>query len=131
MPAGPRFFLSGGVRHLGGPRCHLRTTLTLRIERDGRRLPVPGNPAFRVLEGDLPGDGITSEGGSLVMRGGPLFWSFYWDEWCNKGLAGPTRLLLTSAGNGQRLRIAGPGRGPSAGTSCQDRGRPSRLAAWQ
>ncbi|HEX2156890.1 MAG TPA: hypothetical protein VHS79_07910 [Actinomycetes bacterium] len=130
--AGPRFFLSGGVRHLGGPRCHLRARLSLRVEQDGRRLPVPGNPASRVLEGDLPGDGITEEGGSLVMRGGPLFWSFYWDEWCNKGLEGPTRLFLTSTGNGQELRIAGPGSGPSAGSQrCQDRGRPSRLAAWQ
>jgi hypothetical protein len=129
--AGQRFFLSGGVRYLGGPPCHLRAKLSLRVERDGRPLPVPGSPATRTVEGDLPGDGIREEGGSLVMRGGPLFWSFYWDEWCNRGLQGPTRLILTSPETGQRQPIAGPGRGPSFDARCQDRGRPSRLAAWE
>jgi hypothetical protein len=130
--AGPqRFFLSGGVQYLGGPRCHLRARLELRVERDGRPLPLPGNPAARTIEGDLPEDGITRDGGSWVMRGGPLFWSFYWDEWCNKGLEGPT--LRLSASNGQRLRIGDPA--PAAEPSpafqgCQDRGQPSRLAPW-
>ena len=130
--AGPqRFFLSGGVQSLGGPRCHLRARLKLLVERDGRRLPLPGNPATRTVEGDLPEDGITKEGGSWVMRGGPLFWSFYWQEWCNKGLEGPT--LRLSAPNGQRLRIGDPA--PAAAPSpafggCQDRGQPSRLAPW-
>jgi hypothetical protein len=130
--AGPqRFFLSGGVQHLGGPPCHLRARLELRVERDGRLLPLVGNPASRTVEGDLPGDGITRDGGSWVMRGGPLFWSFYWDEWCNKGLGGPT--LRLAAPNGQRLRIGDPA--PAAEPSpafraCQDRGRPSRLAPW-
>jgi hypothetical protein len=125
-----RFFLSGGVQFQGGPPCHLRARLELLVERDGRRLPLPGNPATGTVEGDLPEDGITKEGGSWVMRGGPLFWSFYWDEWCNKGLEGPT--LRLSAPNGQRLRIGGPDPGPpsSAFRGCQDRGRPSRLAPW-
>ena len=65
------------------------------------------------------------------MRGGPLFWSFYWDEWCNEALQGPARLILTSPATGQRRPIAGPGSGPSSDARCQDRGRPSRLAAWQ
>ncbi|HEX5878179.1 MAG TPA: hypothetical protein VF468_07650 [Actinomycetota bacterium] len=82
--AGQRFFLSGGVRSRGGPPCHLRAKLSLRAERDGRLLPVAGNPATRSLEGDLPGDGIREEGGSLVMGGGPLFWSFYRDEWATR-----------------------------------------------
>jgi hypothetical protein len=130
--AGPqRLFLSGGVQYLGGGPCHLRTRLELLVERDGRRLPLPGNPATRTLEGDLPEDGITKDGGSLVMRGGPLFWSFIWDEWCNKGLEGPT--LRLSAPNGQRLRIGDPA--PAATPSpafrgCQDGGRPSRLSPW-
>ncbi len=125
-----RFFLSGGVQYLGGPRCHLRARLQLLVERDGRRLPLPGNPSARMVEGDLPEDGITKDGGSWVMRGGPLFWSFYWQEWCNKGLEGPT--LRLSAPNGQRLRIGGPDPGrPSPGfRSCEDRGQPSRLAPW-
>jgi hypothetical protein len=130
--AGPqRFFLSGGVQYLGGPRCHLRARLELLIERDGRPLPLPGNPSAKTVEGDLPEDGITKDGGSWVMRGGPLFWSFSWDEWCNKGLEGPT--LRLSASNGQRLRIGDPA--PAATPSpafrgCQDRGQPSRLAPW-
>jgi hypothetical protein len=128
-----RFFLSGAVQHLGGPRCHLRARLELLIERGGRRLPLPGNPAVRMVEGDLPEDGITKDGGSWVMRGGPLFWSFLWEEWCNKGLEGPT--LRLSAPNGQRLRIGGPDPQTNASPSpafpgCQDRGQPSRLAAW-
>jgi hypothetical protein len=128
-----RFFLSGGVQYLGGPRCHLRARLELRIERDGRRLPLPGNPSARTVEGDLPEDGMTKDGGSWVMRGGPLFWSFSWDEWCNKGLEGPT--LQLSAPNGQRLRIGGPDPATNASPSpafrgCQDRGQPSRLAPW-
>jgi len=75
-------------------------------------------------------DGITRDGGSWVMRGGPLFWSFYWEEWCNKGLESPT--LRLSAPNGRRLRIGGPDPGPpSPGfRSCEDRGQPSQLAAW-
>jgi hypothetical protein len=132
-----RFFLSGGIQYLTGPRCHLRARLELEIQRDGRRLPVPGNPAARVVEGDLPEDGIVKDSGSWVMRGGPLFWSLYWDEWCNKGLDGPTKLELTAA-NGQRISIGGPkgplgGPAPTVGarsTTCQDRGQPSRLAAW-
>ena len=125
-----RFFLSGGVQYLGGPRCHLRARLELRIERDGRRLPLPGNPSARTVEGDLPGDGITKDGGSWVMRGGPLFWSWYWQEWCNKGLDGTT--LRLSAANGQRLPIGGPQPiKPSPDfPACQDRGQPSRLAPW-
>jgi hypothetical protein len=129
--AGPqRFFLSGGVQYLGGPRCHLRARLQLLVERDGRRLPLPGNPATSTAEGDLPEDGITRRDGSWVMRGGPLFWSFSWQEWCNKGLEGPT--LRLSAPNGQRLRIGGPAPGPPlpGSRSCQDRGQRSRLVAW-
>jgi hypothetical protein len=126
-----RFFLSGGVQYLGGPRCHLRARVELLVERDGRRLPLPGNPATGTIEGDLPEDGITKDSGSWVMRGGPLFWSFIWDEWCNKGLEGPT--LRLSAPNGQWLRIGDPA--PAATPSpafrgCQDRGQPSRLAPW-
>jgi hypothetical protein len=107
--------------------------LELRIQRDGRRLPLPGNPSVRTVEGDLPEDGMTKDGGSWVMRGGPLFWSFSWDEWCNKGLEGPT--LQLSAPNGQRLRIGGPDPATNASPSpafrgCQDRGQPSRLAPW-
>jgi hypothetical protein len=130
--AGPqRLFLSGGVQHLGGPRCHLRARLELRVVRDGQLLPLPGNPTTRTIEGDLPEDGITRDGGSWVMRGGPLFWSFYWDEWCNKGLQGPT--LRLSAPNGQQVRINDPA--PAGEPSpnfrgCQDRGQPSRLAPW-
>jgi hypothetical protein len=46
------------------------------------------------------------DGGSSVMGGGLLFWSFYWEERCNKGLE---RLYLRlSAPNDQRLRIGGP-----------------------
>jgi hypothetical protein len=125
-----RFFLSGGVQYLGGPRCHLRARLELRIERDGRQLRLPGNPSARTVEGDLPEDGMTKDGGSWVMRGGPLFWSWYWQEWCNKGLDGTT--LRLSAANGQRLRIDGPQPiKPSPDfPSCQDRGQPSRLAPW-
>jgi hypothetical protein len=126
-----RFFLSGGVQSLGGPPCHLRARLELLVERDGRRLPLPGNPATGTVEGDLPEDGITKDGGSWVMRGGPLFWSFYWQEWCNKGLEGPT--LRLSAPNGQRLRIPSPDPGPPSSAfprRCQDRGQPSRLAPW-
>jgi hypothetical protein len=130
--AGPqRFFLSGGVQSLGGPRCHLRARLQLLVERDGRPLPLSGNPATSTVEGDLPDDGITKDGGSWVLRGGPLFWSFYWDEWCNKGLEGPT--LRLSAQGGQRLRIPHPDPGPTSSAfprSCQDRGQPSRLAGW-
>jgi hypothetical protein len=125
-----RFFLSGGVQYLGGPRCHLRARLELRVERDGRRLPLPGNPSTRIVEGDLPEDGITKDSGSWVMRGGPLFWSFYWEEWCNKGLEGTT--LRLSAPNGRRLRIGAPRpmRSYPGLPACQDRGQPSRLAAW-
>jgi hypothetical protein len=132
--AGPqRFFLSGGVQYLGGPRCHLRARLELLVQRDGQRLALVGNPSAGTVEGDLPEDGMTKDGGSWVMRGGPLFWSFSWDEWCNKGLEGPT--LLLSAPNGQRLRIGGPDPATNAAPSpafrgCQDRGQPSRLAPW-
>ena len=83
--------------------------------------------AFREL---LPEDGMTKDSGSWVMRGGPLFWSFSWDEWCNKGM--DDTALRLSAPNGQRLRIGGPQPiKPSPDfPSCQDRGQPSRLAPW-
>ena len=75
----PRFFLSGGVQYLGGPGCHLRARLQLLIQQDGQRLPLAGNPSARTVEGDPPEDGMTRDGGSWVMRGGPLFWSFSWE----------------------------------------------------
>jgi hypothetical protein len=125
-----RFFLSGGVQYLGGPPCHLRARLELLIERGGRRLPLHGNPSARTVEGDLPEDGITKDSGSWVMRGGPLFWSWYWQEWCNKGMDDTT--LRLSAPNGRRLRIDGPQpiRPSPDFPSCQDHGQPSRLAPW-
>jgi hypothetical protein len=128
-----RFFLSGGIQSLGGPPCHLQVRLQLEVQRAGRRLPLDGNPAARMVEGDLPEDGIVKESGSWVMRGGPLFWSWYWDEWCRHALQGPTQLVL-AADDGKRLRVGGPQpddlTGGPMGRSCQDRGRPSSLAAW-
>ena len=125
-----RLFLSGGVQYLRGPRCHLRADLELLVHKDGRPLALAGNPAVRVIEGDLPEDGIGRSGGSWVMRGGPLFWSFSWQEWCNKGLEGAT--LRLTAPNGQRLELGGPKPGPPSPLfkKCVDRGQPSRLAGW-
>jgi hypothetical protein len=97
----------------------------------GCRCPATPQPA--PSKATCPKDGITKDGGSWVMRGGPLFWSFSWDELSNKGLEGPT--LQLSASNGQQLRLGGPDPKTNASPSpafrgCQDRGQPSRLARW-
>lgn len=38
----------------GHEQCHLRLTLTARIEIDGKLADIDGNPASAVREGDLP-----------------------------------------------------------------------------
>jgi hypothetical protein len=58
-------------------------------------------------------------------------WRFIWDEWCNRGL--PKATLRVSADGAAGIAI--PGLNPAArardiGAGCQDRGRPSTLAAW-
>jgi hypothetical protein len=66
------------------------------------------------------------------MGGGLLFWSFYWEERCNKGLerlhlrlSAPTTSGCTSAAQTWEHGFAVA---PVSG--CEDRGQPPRLAAW-
>jgi hypothetical protein len=125
--------IQGGVQYRQGPRCHLRLTVRMAVQdRDGRRLPVRGNPASITMEGDLPLDGMQRHSGSWVI-GGALMWHFIWDEWCNRGL--PRATLRVTADGGASLTV--PGLDPTRYKSprplnmaCKDRGRPSVIAGW-
>jgi len=119
------------VRYRKGSPCHLRLTLRLALlDGAGRRLPVAGNPATTTVEGDLPEDQMQWLEGSWVIDG-PFMWRFAWEEWCNQGL--PAATLRVTAEGGATLTSPGPRHSatkqPAALGDCQDRGRPSTLAA--
>jgi hypothetical protein len=133
--AGPRgeqgTAIQGGVQYLEGPRCHFRISVRMTVEdADGRLLPVKGNPAATVVEGDLPVDGMQRYSGSWVI-GGASMWRFIWDEWCNRGL--PRATLRVSADGATDVIVPGLDPAPAErtfGSGCQDRGRPSTVAGW-
>jgi hypothetical protein len=133
--AGPRgdqgTAIQGGVQYLGGPRCHLRSTVRMAVEdAGGRLLPVAGNPASMALELDLPLDGMRRVSGSWVIGGVPM-WRFIWEEWCNRGL--PRATLRVSADGAASITVPGLDPAPAErgiGSGCQDRGRPSVVTAW-
>jgi hypothetical protein len=123
--------VQGGVRYLRGPRCHLRLTVRLELrDGGGRLLPVDGNPASMVWEGDLPIDGLRRQGANWATGLTPM-WRFIWDDWCNDGL--PEATLRVTA---DRAAITIPGFDPAVSRAregagrCLDRGRPSMVAAW-
>jgi hypothetical protein len=71
--------MSGDIRFLGGPACHLRTTLRLTVERaDGTPVAVPGTPSPFTVEADLPENGGVA---GDVPRGATT-WFWEWDNWC-------------------------------------------------
>jgi hypothetical protein len=133
--AGPRgeqgTAIQGGVQHLQGARCHLRTTVRLAVEdAAGRLLPVQGNPASMLLEMDLPIGGLPRESGSWVIGVTPM-WRFIWDEWCNRGL--PRATLRVSADGVGSITVPGLDASPTEpgfGSGCRDRGQPSTVHAW-
>jgi hypothetical protein len=124
--------VQGGVVYLGGPRCHLRTTVRMTVEdAAGRPLPVAGNPASMALELDLPVDSFRRISGSWGTIGVMPMWRFIWEEWCDAGL--PEATLRVSADGAAGIAV--PGLDPAAkpprfGSGCVDRGRPSTVAAW-
>jgi hypothetical protein len=99
--------------------------VTLHVENArGEPLPVKGNPASTVIEGDLPLDGMRQTSGSWEIGSIPM-WRFIWDEWCNRGLPKATLRLVADGG----ATISVPGLDP-VNNACRDRGQPSALAAW-
>ena len=134
--AGPRgsqgTAIQGGIQYRDGPRCHFRLTVTLYVENArGEPLPVKGNPASTVIEGDLPLDGMRRVSGSWAIGSTPM-WRFIWDEWCNRGLPKATLRVVATGG----VTISVPGLDPARNRdalgrpACRDRGRPSTVAAW-
>ena len=124
--------IQGGIQYRDGPRCHFRLTVSLHVENArGEPLPVKGNPASTVIEGDLPLDGMRRVSGSWEVGFTPM-WRFIWDEWCNRGLPKATLRLVATGG----ATISVPGLDPArdrddlGGPACRDRGRPSTVAAW-
>jgi len=134
--AGPRgsqgTAIQGGIQYRDGPRCHFRLTVALYVENArGEPLPVKGNPASTVIEGDLPLDGMRRVSGSWAIGSTPM-WRFIWDEWCNRGLPKATLRVVATGG----VTISVPGLDPARNRdalgrpACRDRGRPSTVAAW-
>jgi hypothetical protein len=126
---GRRIALLGTVRYRAGPACYLRLTVKMTVERDGRPLPVAGNPATATVQGLLPEDD-QHRLNRLGIHSTPLMWQFAVDEWCNRDLAGAT--LRVTAEDGRQLQVALPNAsGPPADQpgTCQQRARPARVAA--
>jgi hypothetical protein len=117
--------VSGTVRYRAGPACALRLTLQVRVERDGRLLPVTGNPSTATVQGLLPEDDQRRLN-RLGVHSTPLMWQFTVDEWCNRDLADAT-LRVTTEG-GREVEAALPDMGGMRATrpvTCQQRGRPA------
>jgi hypothetical protein len=73
--------ISGDIRYLQGPACHLRTTLRLTVEQaDGTPVAVPGTPSPFAVEADLPENGGVA---GDVPRGATM-WFWRWDNWCRQ-----------------------------------------------
>jgi hypothetical protein len=75
--------ISGDIRYLQGPPCHLRTTLRLTVEQaDGTPIAVPGTPSPFTVEADLPENGGVA--GDVPRLATMWFW--VWDNWCRQPL---------------------------------------------
>jgi hypothetical protein len=124
---GQRIAFSGVVRYRGGPACHLRLELRMTVERDGRLVPVAGNPAVATVVGLLPEDDPRRLN-RLGVHDTPLMWSLAVDEWCNQELAGAS--LRATAPGSRTLEAALPDRGdlPDEPGSCRERGRRAAIA---
>jgi hypothetical protein len=96
--------MSGDVRFLGGPACHLRTTLRLSVERaDGAPVLVPGTPSPFMVEADLPENaGVAGD----VPRAATM-WFWEWDNWCKPG-QGIGRVRVTADSGAATTRSLPP-----------------------
>jgi hypothetical protein len=122
---GQRIAVYGTVRYRAGPACALRLTLQVRVERDGRLLPIAGNPSTATVQGLLPEDDQRRLN-RLGVHSTPLMWEFTVDEWCNRDLAGATLRVTTE--DGREVEAALPntsGLPADQPGNCQQRGRPA------
>ena len=88
--------ISGDIRYLQGPACHLRTTLRLTIEHaDGTPVAVPGTPSPFTVEADLPENGGVA--GDVPRLATMWFW--VWDNWCRQPL--PAARVRVTADSGE------------------------------
>jgi hypothetical protein len=123
---GQRISVYGTVRYRAGPACALHLTMQVRVERDGRLLPVADNPATATVQGLLPEDD-QHRLNRVGVHSTPLMWQFTVDGWCNPDLAGAT-LRVTAEGRKLEanlpdisgIRATRPG-------DCQQRGRPAEV----
>jgi hypothetical protein len=114
----------GTVRYRAGPACALRLTLQVRVERDGRPLPIAGNPATATVQGLLPEDD-QHQLSRLGVHSTPLMWQFTVIGWCNPDMAGATLRVTTE--DGREVEAALPDTSGLRATQpgyCQQRGRP-------
>jgi hypothetical protein len=97
--------ISGDVRYLHGPRCHLRMTLRLTVERaDGAPVAVPGTPSPFTVEADLPENGGAA--GDVPRTATMWFWR--WDNWCRQPLSA-TRVRVSADSGASATRRLPPG----------------------
>jgi hypothetical protein len=124
---GQRISMYGTVRYRSGPACALRLTVQVTVERDGRPLPVDGNPATATVQGLLPEDD-QHRLNRLGVHSTPLMWQFTVDAWCNPDMAGATLRVTTEGGreveatlpDTSATRVTRPG-------DCQQRSRPAEV----
>jgi hypothetical protein len=120
-----RISMYGTVRYRTGPACALRLTIQMTVERDGRPLPVAGNPATATVQGLLPEDD-QHRLNRLGVHSTPLMWQFTVDEWCNPDMAGATLRVTTE--DGRKVEATLPdmsGREATRPGDCQQRSRPA------
>jgi hypothetical protein len=87
--------ISGDIRYLQGPACHLRTTLRLTVEQaDGTPVAVPGTSSPFAVEADLPENGGVA---GDVPRGATM-WFWRWNNWCKQPQ--PTVRIRVTADSG-------------------------------
>jgi hypothetical protein len=125
---GRRMVIPAGVGFRGGPPCHLRASVRLAIQQDGRLLPVQGNPAPATIELDLPEDALPD--GFVGMMGDRLLLRWAWDEMCDRelGITDRTEMVFSDERD-RRLLTLGIELTGFSPELCEDRSRRSVLSA--
>ena len=118
-----------GVGFRGGQPCHLRASVSMAVEQDGRLLPIRGNPAPAAIELDLPEDALPAGHRGVDDKRILQLWS--WDNLCSRqaGVSSGTNMVFEDERGRQLLSLDIELAGYPSET-CPDSGAPSVLAPW-
>jgi hypothetical protein len=126
----PRLVVPVGVGFRGRQPCHLRASVSMAIEQDGRLLPVRGNPAPATIELDLPEDALPA--GYRGVDDERILQLWTWDNPCSRqvGITDRTEMVFEDERGRRLLSLDIQLAGYPSETCPGSGGAPSVLAPW-